>query len=724
MAESVFISGACSRTAHAIDSLDQHTVALGMGIHIGIYDPSDQTHLRGVQQALRGHSERVNCCQFAHNSEGLRIPVLLSGSADTTARIWEKCLLSDGMATWQCTAVLRGHGSAVIALDAIAIKEDLVLVATASTDGTMRIWQHRPGSHEEHGAEGLPIPSDSVQVLNVGARSALAVALTELPDKTVVLATGNTDNRIHLFTQACDGSAHFSERLVLSGHEDWVTSLEFAQASAQDGLNAATAHWGPDDVILASASQDRYVRLWRISQTAGLSDDGRAGAQAVLDACSAALGSADIASQLTTRAHLLEAVGTQGKAHAVALDAVLVGHDGWVHSVRWRAGPTLVTASADGSAICWEPDATAGVWASAARLGASGGGADGFLGAVPVSSSLVLAHGYHGSMHLWQLDSGGLWVPLPAPSGHFAPVRDVCWDPHGRCVLTASADQTTRLFAPVGDQCVWREIARPQIHGYDMRCAVFTSPAEYVAGADEKVVRVFRATRAFADSWHELTGQPLDVDLQSLAAGASLPVLGLSNKAVARANEAAETDGDKTNDTYSMRQTHTDVAAQALAAARDGPPLEEQLLRGTLWPESDKLYAHAYEIHSLASAHSGRWVATACRATADRHAAVRLYAVPQTPGASWPQPAVLAAHSLTVTRMRFSPPSDKYLLTVSRDRSWALFSREDNNNEEAAVAFKLAAHHKRAHARIIWDAAWSPDSVFFATASRDKTVKL
>ncbi|KAJ2862256.1 Elongator subunit elp2, partial [Coemansia asiatica] len=327
-------------------------------------------------------------------------------------------------------------------------------------------------------------------------------------------------------------------------------------------------------------------------------------------------------------------------------------------------------------------------------------------------------------MHLWQLDSGGLWVPLPAPSGHFAPVRDVCWDPHGRCVLTASADQTTRLFAPVGDQCVWREIARPQIHGYDMRCAVFTSPAEYVAGADEKVVRVFRATRAFADSWHELTGQPLDVDLQSLAAGASLPVLGLSNKAVARANEAAETDGDKTNDTYSMRQTHTDVAAQALAAARDGPPLEEQLLRGTLWPESDKLYAHAYEIHSLASAHSGRWVATACRATADRHAAVRLYAVPQTPGASWPQPAVLAAHSLTVTRMRFSPPSDKYLLTVSRDRSWALFSREDNNNEEAAVAFKLAAHHKRAHARIIWDAAWSPDSVFFATASRDKTVKL
>ncbi|KAJ1821057.1 Elongator subunit elp2 [Coemansia sp. RSA 2598] len=721
--KSVFISGACSRTAHAVDSLDQHTVALAMGNHVGLYDPSEHTRLRGVQSALRGHTQRVNCCRFAHDAQGSPIPVLLSGSADNTVRIWQKRAHGDGAEPWQCVSVLSGHEAAVIALDAIALSDGLVLVATASTDGTVRIWQHRRDVHGQAPAEtSSPAIEEAVQTLNVGARSALAVALAQLPDdQTIVLASGNTDSRIHVFTRACDESARFSERLTLTGHEDWVTSLDFMRSGAQDGLNAATAHWGSNDVVLASASQDRYVRLWRVSQTAELSDDGRAGAQAMLDACSAALGSADIASQLTTRAHSLEAVGIQANAHAVTLDAVLVGHDGWVHSVRWRAGPTLVTASADGSAICWEPDAAAGVWASAARLGAAGGGADGFLGAVPVGRSLVLAHGYHGSMHLWQLGSGGMWVPLPAPSGHFAPVRDVCWDPHGRCVLTASADQTTRLFAPVGEHGVWREVARPQIHGYDMRCAAFTSPAEYVAGADEKVVRVFRATKAFAESWSELTGQALDVDLQSLAAGASLPVLGLSNKAVARAGEAEDDDAEKTNDTYSMRQTHTDVAAQALAAARDGPPLEEQLLRGTLWPESDKLYAHAYEIHSVASAHAGRWVATACRATADRHAAVRLYAAPQEPGAPWPQPVVLAAHSLTVTRMRFSPPHDQHLLTVSRDRSWALFSRQDDSD---SAEFRLAVHHKRAHARIIWDAAWSPDSVFFATASRDKTVKL
>ncbi|KAJ2228111.1 Elongator subunit elp2, partial [Coemansia sp. RSA 485] len=714
---SAFISGACSRTAHAVDSLDQHTVAMAMGSLVGLYDPSEQTGLRGIHSALRGHTQRVNCCRFAHNAQGSPIPVLLSGSADTTVRVWEK------HGSWQCTAVLEGHGSAVIALDAIALSEDLVLIATASTDGTVRIWQHRLCIREQTPTDAQSKTLSAVQILDVGARSSLAVALTELPDdRTIVLASGNTDSRIHMFTRACDESAQFSKCLTLSGHEDWVTSLDFVRSANQDGQNAATAHWGANDVVLASASQDRYVRLWRISPAAGVSDDGRAGAQAMLDACSAALGSADIAAQLTTRAHTLEAVSAQANAHAVTLDSVLIGHDGWVHSVRWRPGPTLVTASADGSAISWEPDADAGVWASAARLGASGGGASGFLGAVPVGQLLVLAHGYHGSMHLWRLDSNNLWVPSPAPSGHFAPVRDVCWDPRGHCVLTASADQTTRLFAPVGEQDIWREIARPQIHGYDMRCAVFTSPVEYVAGADEKVVRVFRATKTFAESWHTLTGQTLDVDLQTLAAGASLPVLGLSNKAVARTGEAEENEEEKANDTYSMRQTHTDVAAQALAAAREGPPLEEHLMRGTLWPESDKLYAHAYEIHSIASARSGRWVATACRATADRHASVRLYATPQTPGGSWPQPTVLAAHSLTVTRMRFSPLNDQHLLTVSRDRSWALFSRDDSSSDDAP--FKLSVHHKRAHARIIWDAAWSPDSAFFATASRDKTVKL
>ena len=33
----------------------------------------------------------------------------------------------------------------------------------------------------------------------------------------------------------------------------------------------------------------------------------------------------------------------------------------------------------------------------------------------------------------------------------------------------------------------WHEVARPQIHGYDMQCVAMTTSLQYVSGADEKV---------------------------------------------------------------------------------------------------------------------------------------------------------------------------------------------------------------------------------------------
>lgn len=38
--------------------------------------------------------------------------------------------------------------------------------------------------------------------------------------------------------------------------------------------------------------------------------------------------------------------------------------------------------------------------------------------------------------------------------------------------------------------------------------------------------------------------------------------------------------------------------------------------------------------------------------------------------------------------------------------------------------FAMCAKSEKPHARIIWDSAWATDGSFFATASRDKTVKI
>lgn len=43
------------------------------------------------------------------------------------------------------------------------------------------------------------------------------------------------------------------------------------------------------------------------------------------------------------------------------------------------------------------------------------------------------------------------------------------------------------------------------------------------------------------------------------------------------------------------------------------PPTEEQLLQNTLWPETQKLYGHGYEIFSLACDPSGKVLASACK---------------------------------------------------------------------------------------------------------------
>ena len=163
------------------------------------------------------------------------------------------------------------------------------------------------------------------------------------------------------------------------------------------------------------------------------------------------------------------------------------------------------------------------------RVGEVGGNTLGLYGGVfGPHGNLILAHGYQGAFHLWKrassladkiidqsedqddqplsqsrrdhaVSDGGdrvseLWEPLPTLSGHFGPVQDISWEPReGEFLISVSLDQTSRLHAPwisegVGQGHVtWQEVARPQIHGYDMQCIAMTTPLQYVSGADEKV---------------------------------------------------------------------------------------------------------------------------------------------------------------------------------------------------------------------------------------------
>ena len=69
--------------------------------------------------------------------------------------------------------------------------------------------------------------------------------------------------------------------------------------------------------------------------------------------------------------------------------------------------------------------------------------------------------------------------------------------------------------------------------------------------------------------------------------------------------------------------------------------------------------------------------------------------------------------------MRFSP-NGQYLLSVSRDRRWALFKKD-----EAGDTFILSATNAEPiHSRIIWSCDWSYDGKYFSTSSRDGKVAI
>jgi elongator complex protein 2 len=257
----------------------------------------------------------------------------------------------------------------------------------------------------------------------------------------------------------------------------------------------------------------------------------------------------------------------------------------------------------------------------------------------------------------------------------------------------------------------WHELARPQVHGYDIQCVAFISSLHFASGADEKVVRVFQAPQNFVDNFKRISGMDFHCQSDSLPLGATTPALGLSNKAIYNTTSTHDDDGgDSSQSAQSVKNSFTSEVPVFAPVDLFEPPIEEYLLQNTLWPETQKLYGHGYEIYCVAA--NGRLLASACKASKVEHAVIRVWSV-----GSWQQIGSLSAHSLTVTQLSFSP-DETMLLAVSRDRTWSLW----NMTKEPFSLIAVMDKSTKAHSRIIWSCSWTHDSQSFATGSRDKKV--
>uniref|UniRef100_T1HB76 Elongator complex protein 2 n=1 Tax=Rhodnius prolixus TaxID=13249 RepID=T1HB76_RHOPR len=655
--ETCYISSGCNRTPLSVDWGENNLVCYGSRNAVMIYKPEGKGGRR-VIKTLSSHKDRVNSVCWIRNTSDICNTELVSASTDHTVIVWT---LVKG--EFLSTAHLLGHTGPVNAIDAIYRKGNepkSVVVVSAS-------------AQEFNCIETISLKRGLCFCVQI-------IVLTTVETPLLAFSTDTCHVHLYLLGSQC------TKLISLTGHEDWVRTIDFTNL-------------GNGNVFLATSSQDTTVRLWKISESSDEPDDG------------------------SFKMSKLE-FSVDSIKFSVGLESVLCGHEGWVYGLQWaprNAGntPTLMTASLDRTIILWSPHPESGVWLERVRMGELGGNTLGYFGCkFSPTGEHILAHSYQGSFHMWTNEQDQ-WKPAVTIGGHFDSVVDLGWEKQGRYLLSTGLDQTTRLHAPWVQESVdevratelriwsWHEMSRPQVHGYAMNCIAVLPNFSFVSGAEEKVARAFKAPKNTLENLSFLSNVQVEESFlegaESNPTGAAVPSLGLSNQAVYTDKDLTEKQHpDNPKDEYSESYF---IAQQFKEPAND-----DALLQNTLWPEVMKLYGHGYEVFSLAATNKGDFIASSCKATTMDHAKIFLWNTN-----TWEKSDELPGHQLTITQMAFSP-DDKYLLSVSRDRKWCLFEKQEFGK------YTLKATTDKAtgvHSRIIWTCAWSHDGLYFATGSRE-----
>jgi elongator complex protein 2 len=640
---------------------------------------------------LNGHTKPVNAVKF-FPTQSSDTSILLSGSADNSLRLWRARRHQPFV--FEYLKVASEHSGP---LTRIATLPGSDVFATGASDGSVKIWKL------VHDVDFASVDLELLQTITLSPKYfPLNLALAKLDDQSIILAVAGTRSTIQIFVSR---DTQFQLSATLTGHEGWIRALAFTRETADE----------PSDLLLASASQDKYIRLWRIHR----GDELPAASSALNDPTLGAL-----SKSLSNKAHWIESPASK---YSVTFEALLLGHEDWIYTASWRHREgklQLLSTSEDNSLAIWESDPSSGVWVCITRLGeisaqkgstsATGSAGGLWIGLWSPDGNSVVSLGRTGSWRKWTYSTtSDMWAQQVAITGHVREVKGVSWSRDGSYFVTTGSDQTTRLHAQWkrGEfPASWHEFSRPQIHGYDLNCIDAVSDSQFISGADEKLLRVFDEPKGVAEMLKKLC------DIQNtgsadLPDAANIPVLGLSNKAI----QAVGDDEPVGNDDEDERDA-VDPASVIRKSTLDfsHPPFEDHLARHLLWPETEKLYGHGYEISAVAVSRDGSLVATACRASSIDHAVIRLYDTKEWLEVKPP----LKAHSLTVTALQFSP-DDKYLLSVGRDRQWVIWER----TEPSQYVLKYA--NPKGHSRMILGAAWTPlEQATFMTAGRDKSVKV
>ncbi|MCK6460042.1 MAG: protein kinase, partial [Planctomycetes bacterium] len=316
---------------------------------------------------LRGHTSAVS--DAAQSPDGRFIA---TASKDGTVRVWEP-----GRAEG---AVLRGHESD---LWDVSFSVDGSRIVTASADGTARVWR-------ADGTAEIVLPQD-------GPVSSAKLS----PSGDLVLAASGPIARLW----RTDGT----EVAALTGHEAKILHAEFSR----DGRRIVTA--ADDGEARLWESDGRFLRAFRHPhewvKCATFSPDG----QRILTSC------------------------RDGLARVWSLDGrllVSVRHEGHMRRAAFSPdGERFVTTSGDPKAYLWQADGKL----LATCQGPSLGAVDAAFS--PDGRTFATAN-LDGTARIYGLDGTELLVLR----GHASAVTSAAFSPDGRSLVTASLDGTARIW--------------------------------------------------------------------------------------------------------------------------------------------------------------------------------------------------------------------------------------------------------------------------------------